>query len=60
MKSPKYIPEISATVFWDVPKEDIDYTKDSVFIINRVFNYGNFQEVADIIICYGRKHVKET
>lgn len=59
MKSPKYIPEISPSVFWDVPKEDIDYTRDSYFIINRVFNYGNFQEVADIIVCYGREYVKE-
>ena len=59
MKTPKYIPEISPVVFWDVPKEDIDYTKDSYFIINRVFNYGNFQEVADIIVCYGKEYVKE-
>lgn len=59
MKSPKYIPEINPVVFWDVPKEDIDYTKDSYFIICRVFNYGNFQEVADVIVCYGKDYVTE-
>lgn len=59
MKTPKYIPEISPVVFWDVPKGELDYTKDSIFIITRVFNYGNFQEVADIIVCYGKEYVKE-
>lgn len=59
MKSPKYIPEIRPSVFWDVPKEDIDYTKYSDFVICRVFNYGNFQEIADIIVCYGKEYVKE-
>ena len=58
-KSPKYIPEISAAVFWDVPIEDINYKKSSDFIICRVFNYGNFQEVADIIVCYGKEYVKK-
>lgn len=59
MKHPKYIPEIRPSVFWDVPKEDIDYTKYSDFIICRVFNYGNFQEIADVIVCYGKEYVKE-
>ncbi len=59
MKSPKYIPEISPVVFWDIPLESIDYKKNSDFIICRVFNYGNFQEIADIIICYGKKYVKK-
>ena len=59
MRTPKYIPEISRSVFWDVPIEEIDYTKDSNFIISRVFNYGNFQEIADIIVCYGSEYVKE-
>lgn len=59
MKSPKYIPQISPVVFWDIPKESIDYEKNSDFIICRVFNYGNFQEIADIIICYGKGYVKK-
>lgn len=58
MKSPKYIPEIRPVVLWDVAGTNIDYTKSSDFIICRVFNYGNFQEIADIIICYGKDYVK--
>ena len=58
MKSPKYIPEIRPVVFWDIPIENINYEKSSDFIICRVFNYGNFQEIADIIICYGREYIK--
>jgi len=57
MKSPKYIPEIRPAVFWDVPIEEMDYTKYSDFIICRVFNYGNFHEIADIIVCYGKEYV---
>ena len=59
MKTPKYIPEINRSVFWDVPIEEINYSKDSNFIISRVFNYGNFQEVADIIIYYGKDYVRD-
>jgi hypothetical protein len=59
MKSPKYIPEIRPVIFWDIPVETINYEKSSDFIICRVFNYGNFQEIADIIICYGIEYVKE-
>ena len=59
MKAPNRIPEINRAVFWDVPIEDVDYTKDSSFIISRVFNYGNFQEIADIIVYYGKDYVKE-
>ena len=59
MKAPKYIPEINPSVFWDIPIENIDYTNNSDFIICRVFNYGNFQEIASIIVCYGRKYVEE-
>lgn len=59
MRTPKYIPEISPTVFWDVPIEEIDFDKDRYFIIPRVFNYGSFEEIADIIVCYGKGYVKE-
>jgi hypothetical protein len=59
MKSPKDIPKISRSVFWDVPIENLDFTKDSYFIINRVFNYGSLEEVADIVIYYGKEYVKE-
>ena len=57
MQTPKYIPQIKPAVFWDIPKENIDYEKNSDFIICRVFNYGNFQEMADVIICYGKEYV---
>lgn len=59
MKSPKYIPQIKPVVFWDIPIDELHYTNDCYFIICRVFNYGNFQEVADIIVCYGKEYVKE-
>ena len=58
MKAPKYIPEIRPVVFWDIPQDKIDYEKTSDFVICRVFNYGNFHEIADIIICYGKEYVK--
>lgn len=57
MQAPKYIPQINPVVFWDVSKDDFDYTKNSDFIICRVFNYGTFQEMADVIVCYGREYV---
>lgn len=59
MKAPKYTPEIRSCVLWDVPEEEKKFTEYSDFFICRVFNYGNFKEIADIIICYGREYVKE-
>ena len=59
MEIQKYIPEIRSVVFWDVPNGTPDYLKHRDFIICRVFNHGNFQEVADIILCYGKEYVKE-
>ena len=59
MKTPKYIPNINKELFWDVPIEELNYAKNSSFIISRIFNYGSFQEIADIIICYGSDYVKE-
>ncbi len=59
MKAPKYIPEIRSAVFWDIQMSQLNYEKSSDFIICRVFNYGNFNEMADVIICYGKAYVKE-
>src|ERR1017187_8484101 len=57
MKIPQYTPEIRPVVFWDIPIEKLDYAKSSDFVICRVFNRGNLQEIADIIICYSREYV---
>ena len=58
MMLPKYIPEIRPAILWDTPPENVDYEKHSDFIICRVFNRGNIQEIADVVVCYGDDYVR--
>lgn len=58
MKSEK--PFSSKKIFWDIDSEELDYVKHSIFIITRVFDRG---DVEDIRVCrrfYGDAQIKET
>lgn len=52
--SSKNIPTISKSAFWD-----IDFEKSSVFVIDKVFNYGIFSDQIGIIKYYGIDRIKK-
>ena len=52
-------PNISATAFWDVDFEKIDFEKSSVFVMDKVFNYGVFSDQLAIIRFYGIERIKK-
>jgi len=52
-------PDISAKAFWDVDFDKIDFEKSSLFVIEKVFNYGTFAEQIEIIKFYGIEKIKE-
>lgn len=59
MKSETSIkPNISERAFWDVNFDKIDFEKSSVFVIDKVLNYGTFSEQIEIIKFYGIERVK--
>lgn len=52
-------PTIRKTVFWDVDVNAVDYTKNFEWVICRVFNRGNLNEVVGILSFYGWAFVKK-
>ena len=57
MKVSKTIKGLSGQSFWDMKFEKLDQKKNKDFIISRVFDRGNWQDVLSIVIFYGKKEV---
>ena len=51
-------PEISKKAFWDVRFSDIDFEKHSLFVIEKVFNYGSWDDQVKIMKYYGLNRIK--
>ncbi len=52
------MPPISKKAFWDVRFEDLNYEKSSLFIIQKVFNYGSWEDQIAVLKYYGTQRVK--
>jgi hypothetical protein len=52
-------PNISKTAFWDVNFEEIDFDKNYVFVVDKVFNYGKFNDQLELIRFYGVENIKK-
>lgn len=46
-------------LFWDTSFENIDFNEHSRYVINRVFERGNEEEISEIIRYYGRDVILE-
>lgn len=51
------VANLTKTAFWDVDFEAIDFDKHSVYVIEKVFNYGLLQDQKAILAYYGRERV---
>jgi hypothetical protein len=51
-------PTISKRVFWDVDYASLDYEKDRRFIIDKVMNYGLWDDFVAVMRYYGKAVVK--
>jgi hypothetical protein len=54
------VPEINRRIFWDVNPDNLDYQKSSKFIIERVFERGNVDDVRNIRRFYGDQLIGDT
>lgn len=52
-------PILSATAFWDVDTQTIDYDKNARFVIEKVMNYGLWTDILEVMTFYGRDRVKQ-
>lgn len=51
--------KFSKALFWDIKIENINWQENKAWIIQRVFEYGNNQEIEEIIKLYGKETIKE-
>jgi hypothetical protein len=52
-------PNISKRVFWDVDFESLDYDKDRLFIIDKVMNYGLWDDFVATVRYYGKEVIRK-
>jgi len=50
---------ITSPLFWDIDYKKIDYTRGFKFVIQRVFERGNKEQIEEIIRFYGKNRVIE-
>lgn len=51
-------PKLSKRVFWDIDFESLDYDKDRFYIIERVMNYGLWEDFLEVAKFYGRDTIR--
>ena len=54
-----YVPELPKVLFWDIPGQIPDYENHPEWVIQRVFERGSMEDIAEIIVYYGEKKVKK-
>ncbi len=52
------IPSISKKAFWDVDFSQLDFEKSSPFIMEKVFNYGDWNDQVVIMRYYGLPRIR--
>ena len=50
--------KLSKALFWDTRIEKINWIKNKTWVIKRTFEYGNDQEIKEIIRFYGKETIK--
>ena len=46
-------------LFWDTDFDTLDWQRNSEWIIQRVFEYGNESEIKETILFYGKKRIAD-
>ena len=59
MGSGDIIPEKIQRLFWDVNKEDVDIKTHRAYIIRRILDYGNIEDVKWVLKIYSQKEIVE-
>lgn len=53
------IPNLSKRIFWDIDVDTLDYEKDRVYIIDKVMNYGLWEDFVALMQFYKKDIVKQ-
>lgn len=52
-------PDISSLAFWDVDFEKINFQKNSLFVMEKVLNYGPWDDIINLIKYYGEERIRQ-
>jgi hypothetical protein len=52
-------PEISQKAFWDIRFSEIDYGNNSRYVMEKIFNYGTWNDQVAIMKFYGLNRIKK-
>lgn len=55
----KSIPEKTKRLFWDVKKEDVDVVLHRSYILRRIMDYGNIEDVKWMLNTYSSEEIIE-
>lgn len=55
----KTIPDISKRAFWDVGFENLDFEKQKDYIVQKIFEYGSWNDMLIITRYYGKENTKQ-
>jgi hypothetical protein len=50
---------ISKKAFWDIAFEELDFEKSSLYIMEKVFNYGTWNDQVEIMRYYGLPRIRK-
>lgn len=51
-------PNLSPVAFWDVAFDQLDFEADSLFVMNKVFNYGLWSDILEVLNYYGLDRIR--
>ena len=51
-------PNLSPIAFWDVAFDQIDFEADSLFVMSKVFNFGLWSDILEVLNYYGLERVR--
>ena len=54
MNGTKNTVQLPGYAFWDVKRENLDFSRDKGFIISRMFERGNLDDVLSLVTFYGK------
>ena len=51
--------QLSAKAFWDIDMTKLDYEKQGLYIIRKVFEHGSWNDILEVVVFYGKERTKE-
>ena len=52
-------PDISQKAFWDIRFSEIDFEKNALYVMEKVFNYGTWKDQVAIMKFYGLQRIRK-